>query len=91
MTSTASTPATWHAPETACQELTLFEDVVKSAGMTLNDATFNRGGESLTHVTLPGGGGIYDFGPGHHDGDGPVFSYKWNAAAKQLEPKATVS
>ncbi|MGP0032714.1 MAG: ABC transporter substrate-binding protein [Acidimicrobiales bacterium] len=90
VTATASTPITWNAPESACQQLALFEDIVKAAGKTLNNATFNRGGESLTHVTLPGGGGHYDFGPGHRDGDGPVFIYEWNSAANKLEPKATV-
>ena len=41
--------------------------------------------------TLPGGGGTYDFGPGHRDGDGPASIYQWNSAANQLEPKATIS
>ena len=89
VSATASTPITWSAPENACQDLALFEDVVKAAGKTLNNTTFNRGGESLTNVTLPGGGGTYDFGTGHRDGDGPVFLYEWNAAAKKLEPKGT--
>ena len=90
VTATASTPVTWSAPENACQELALFVDIAKAAGKTLNNATFNGGGESLTHITLPGGGGTYDFGPGHHDGNGPVFIYEWNAAANKIEPKATV-
>ncbi len=91
ITASASTPVTWHAPETACQQMALFEDIVKAAGKSLNNATFNRGGQSLTHLTLPGGGGIYDFGPGHRDGDGPVFIYEWSAAADKLELKDTVS
>ena len=90
MTATASTPVTWDAPENACQVLALFEDVAKAAGKTLNDATFNQGGQSLTHITIPGGGGVFDFGPGHRDGDGPVFVYEWNSASKKLEPKATI-
>lgn len=90
VTATASTPVTWSAPENVCQELALFEDIAKAAGKTLNNATFNRGGESLTHLTIPGGGGIYDFGPGHRDGDGPVTIFEWNAAAKKLVAKATV-
>ncbi len=90
ITATASTPVTWNAPENACQELALFGDIVKAAGKTLNNTTFNRGGESLTHVTLPGGGGIYDFGRGHRDGDGPVTIFEWNAAAQKLEAKAAV-
>jgi len=90
VTATASTPVTWNAPETACQQMALFEDIVKASGKTLNNATFNRGGESLTHLTIPGGGGIYDFGPGHRDGNGPVTIFEWNATAMKLEPKATV-
>ena len=65
VTATASTPVTWDAPENACQEMALFEDIVKAAGKTLNNATFNQGGRSLTHITSPGGGGTYDFSAGH--------------------------
>ncbi len=84
------TPHTWRAPLTACQQLALFEDIVKAAGRTLDNETFNRGGESLTHVTIPGGGGTYHFGPGHHDGDGPVFVYEWSPSSHNLELKTTV-
>lgn len=90
VTATASTPVTWDAPENACQVMALFEDIVKFAGTTLNNATFNQAGRSLTHITIPGGGGTYDFGAGHRDGDGPVFVYEWNTAAKKLEPTATI-
>ena len=89
VTATASTPVTWNAPETACQQMALFADIVRASGKTLNNATFNRGGASLTHVTLPGGGGIYNFSSGHRDGDGPVTIFEWNAAAKKMEPKAS--
>jgi ABC-type branched-subunit amino acid transport system substrate-binding protein len=89
VTGTASTPHTWRAPLTACQQMALFEDIVKAAGRTLDYGTFDRGGESLTHVTIPGGGGTYDFGPGHHDGDGPVFVYEWSSSSHNLELKAT--
>jgi ABC-type branched-subunit amino acid transport system substrate-binding protein len=90
VTGTTSTPHTWRAPLTACQEVALFEDIVKAAGRTLNNDTFDRGGESLTHVTIPGGGGTYDFGPSHHDGDGPVFVYEWSASSHNLVLKTTV-
>jgi ABC-type branched-subunit amino acid transport system substrate-binding protein len=90
VTGTSSTPHTWRAPLTACQEVTLFEDIVKAAGRTLNNETFDRGGESLTHATIPGGGGTYHFGPGHHDGDGPVFVYEWSSRSQNLELKTTV-
>ena len=90
VTATASTPVTWNAPETACQQMALFADIVRASGKTLNNATFNRGGQSLGHVTLPGGGGIYNFSSGHRDGDGPITIFEWNAAAKKMEPKATV-
>ena len=90
ITATASTPGTWTAPQTACVEVALFEDIVKAAGKTLNNETFLRGGESLTHVTLPGGGGIFDFGGGHFDGDGPVFVYQWSPSAHNLVLRTTV-
>ncbi len=64
VTATASTPVTWNAPEGACQQMALFEAIVKAAGKNLNNATFKRGGESLTHLTIPGGGGVYEFWTG---------------------------
>jgi len=44
-------------------------------------------GESLTNLTLPGSGaaGPLNYGPGHHDGDGPVVTYAWNAATKTFD------
>jgi hypothetical protein len=89
-TGAVSTPHTWRAPLTACQQTALFEDIVKAAGRTLNNETFDHGGESLTHVTIPGGGGTYRFGPGHHDGDGPVFVYEWSSRTHNLMLRATI-
>jgi hypothetical protein len=89
ITATASTPVTWTAPQTACVQLALFEDIVKATGKTLNNETFLRGGESLTHVTLPGGGGTFNFAGGHFDGDGPVFVYQWSPTAHNLVLKTT--
>ena len=36
-----------------------FADIVKAAGKTLNNQTFAKGAGTLTHVTLPGGGGVF--------------------------------
>jgi hypothetical protein len=90
VTATASTPVTWTAPQTACVQVALFEDIVKAAGKTLNNQTFARGGASLTHVTLPGGGGSFNFSGGHNDGDGPVFVYQWSPSTNTLALKTTV-
>jgi hypothetical protein len=70
-------------------QVALFEDILKAAGRTLNNETFLHGGESLTHVTLPGGGGTFDFAGGHFDGDGPVFVYQWSPTANNLVLKTT--
>lgn len=75
---TSKTPVTWSAPQTACGDMALLADIIKAAGPTLNNQTFLQGGESLTNITLPGSGGPLHFGPGHHDGDGPMFIYTWN-------------
>jgi hypothetical protein len=32
----------------------------------------------LTNITLPGSGGALHYGPGHHDGNGPIFVYTWD-------------
>ena len=89
VTATSSTPVTWTAPQTACQQLALFTDIVKAAGKTLNNETFKKGGESLTHVTIPGGGGTFDFAGGHNDGNGPVFVYTWSPSANNFVLKTT--
>lgn len=90
VTATASTPVTWTAPQTACVQVALFADIVKAAGKTLNNQTFAHGAASLTHVTLPGGGGTFNFSGGHNDGNGPVFVYQWNPTKNVLALKATV-
>ena len=89
VTATSTTPVTWTAPEVACQQMALFTDIVKAAGKTLNNQTFLKGGQSLTHVTIPGGGGTYNFSGGHNDGDGPVFVYSWSPSANNLVLKLT--
>ena len=84
VTATSSTPVTWTAPQVACQQMALLTDIVKAAGKTLNNQTFMKGGQSLAHVTLPGGGGTFNFSGGHNDGDGPVFIYTWSPSADNL-------
>jgi ABC-type branched-subunit amino acid transport system substrate-binding protein len=89
ITATPTTPVTWTAPLTACQQVALFSAIVKAAGKTLNNRTFAKGGASLTHISIPGGGGTFDFGGGHNDGDGPAFVYAWSPSAKKLVLKTT--
>ena len=84
ITATGSTPNTWVSPIAACQNVTLFVDIAKAAGATLNEGTFLQGGESLTSVTIPGSGGPLHFGPGGHDGGGPVFLSTWDPNTKAL-------
>jgi hypothetical protein len=91
VTATSTTPVTWTAPEVACQQMALFSDIVKASGKTLNNQTFLKGGQTLTHVTLPGGGGTFNFSNGHNDGDGPVFIYTWSPSANNLVLKTTSS
>lgn len=90
VTATSSTPVTWTAPQTACVQVALFADIVKAAGKTLTTKTFANGAASLTHVTLPGGGGTFNFSSGHNDGDGPVFVYQWSPTKNVLALKTTV-
>jgi len=89
ITATASTPQTWNAPQAACVDMALFVDIVKAAGPTLNNETFLRGGESLTNITLPGSGGPLHYGPGHHDGDGPMFVYTWDDSTNSFNVATT--
>jgi ABC-type branched-subunit amino acid transport system substrate-binding protein len=90
VTATASTPVTWTAPELACQQMAMFTDIVKAAGKTLTAKTFGQGGASLTHVSIPGGGGTFNFSAGHNDGNGPVFVYQWSPSKKILQLTTTV-
>jgi hypothetical protein len=89
ITATASTPVTYTAPVTACQQVALFADLAKAAGKTLNNQTFAKAGASLTHVTIPGGGGTFNFSGGHNDGNGPVFVYTWNPSTSKLVLKTS--
>ena len=90
VTATASTPVTWTAPQTACVQVALFADILKAAGKTLTNKTFASGAASLTHLTLPGGGGTFNFSSGHNDGDRPVFVYQWSPTKNTLALKTTV-
>jgi hypothetical protein len=89
VTATATTPVTWTAPEVACQQLALFQGIAKGAGKTLNKATFLHGGQTLTHINIPGGGGTFDYAGGHNDGNGPVFVYTWSPTSNKLVLKTT--
>jgi hypothetical protein len=89
VTATASTPVTYTAPVTACQQVALFADLVKAAGKTLTNQSVAKGAETLTHVTIPGGGGTFNFSGGHNDGNGPVFVYTWNPSTSKLVLKTT--
>ena len=33
-------------------------------------------------MTIPGGGGTFNFSVGDNDGDGPVFVYQWSPSKK---------
>jgi ABC-type branched-subunit amino acid transport system substrate-binding protein len=90
VTATASTPVTWTAPQTACVQVALFADILKAAGKTLTNKTFASGAATLTHLTLPGGGGTFNFSSGHNDGNGPVFVYQWSPTKNTLALKTTV-
>ena len=89
VTATASTSVTWTAPELACQQMALFSQFAKAAGKTLNNQTLGKGAASLGHVTIPGGGGTFDFVSGHGDGNGPVFVYQWSPAKNKLQLMTT--
>jgi hypothetical protein len=85
ITATAKTPNTWVSPGAACQNVALFVAIAKAAGATLNNATFNQGGESLTSVQIPGFGGTpLHYGPGKHDGDGPIYLSNYDTAQRKL-------
>jgi hypothetical protein len=91
VTATAKTPNTWVAPTYACQNVSLLVDILKAAGKTVNNDTFNSGGESLSSVQLPGfGGQALHYGKDTHDGGGPVYLSTYDSAKKNLvvQPKA---
>jgi hypothetical protein len=85
ITATAKTPNTWVSPTAACQNVSLFVAIAKAAGATLNNTTFDNGGESLTNVVLPGFGGVaLHYGPGSHDGDGAIYLSNYDTTQRKL-------
>jgi hypothetical protein len=91
LTASATAQPTWDDPELACEEVPLMVDLLKSAGKTLNNQTLAKGAGTLTHVTLPGNGGAFDFSHGHNDGNGPVYIFEWSPAQDKMVLKQTVS
>ena len=89
VTATSSTPITWIAPELACTQMAMFEDFATAAGKVLNNVTFEKGAQSLTHVALPSGG-TFNFSAGHNDGDGPVYVFTWSPSANNLVLKTQI-
>ena len=77
-TASPSDPSTYVAPEAACQNMSLFTQIVKAAGQTLNNDTFTRAGESLKNVQIPGVPVLLNYGPDAHDGNGPAFIYAYD-------------
>ena len=67
----------------------MFSDFVKAAGKTLDNQTLAKGAASIGKVTIPGGGGTFDFSAGRGDGDGPVFVYQWNPTKNVLQLRTT--
>jgi len=90
VTATASTPVTYTAPETACPQVALLKAIITAAGKTLTTQTFARGAASLKGISLPGGGGTFNFSGGHNDGNGPVFVYTWSPSGNKLVLKTTL-
>jgi Periplasmic binding protein len=72
------------APESACQNLAMFEAIAKAAGKNLTVASFTKAGYDLRNVTFPGSGGPVSFGPGRDYAIGPVILGKYDAATNQL-------
>jgi hypothetical protein len=77
----------FQSAEEACWYVNLFADIVKAAGPTLDNTTFLAGGESLKNVTVPAIGAPLNYGPAHHDGDGPVYLYTYDLATKTFTGK----
>ncbi len=90
LTATAKTQPTWDDPEEACEQVPLLVDLLKAAGKTLNNETLAKGADTLTHLTIPGNGGAFNFSNGHNDGDGPAYIFEWSAAQDKMVLKQTV-
>lgn len=90
MTATSTTPMTWTAPEVACTQMSMFDAFAEASGRVLNDETFEKGAQSLTHHVLPGGG-TFNLSAGHNDGDGPVYVYVWSPTTNKLVLKTEIS
>jgi ABC-type branched-subunit amino acid transport system substrate-binding protein len=88
VTAKVGAQSTWTSAWNACAQVYLFADIARAAGKTLNNSTFNTGGESLKNLSIPGSGPEkLNFGPTSHDGGEPVTIETWNPATKQFDAR----
>lgn len=72
-------PTPFNAAIAACRQIPLLEAILDAAGPELNYGTFQRGGESLQDLHLPGSEDRYDFGPyPSNDGDLPMYLQRFS-------------
>lgn len=80
-------PQPWVSLEQACDLVTLLRDILQKAGRNLDNQTFLTAGESLHNVMLPTSVGPLNFGPGFHDGNGPLVLETWDSATRTFTNK----
>jgi hypothetical protein len=79
----ADLPDTYVSPITACRNMALFTAIVDAAGKKLTNASFQKAGNSLKSVDVPGIGTVtYDRKT--RTFDTPVYLQRWDAAAENL-------
>jgi hypothetical protein len=72
----------------ACENVTLFAAIVEAAGENLNYGTFQKAGEELGAIDIPGYPDPFTFGPiAATDGDPVVYLFTWDAAGAEFVRK----
>jgi hypothetical protein len=88
MASLHSSNQTFVSVVQACQNLALFQAIVKKAGKNLTPASFQKAGNALGAVHIPGlGNGTYS--KAAPAGSFPLYLYKWSQSQGAFLPSST--
>jgi hypothetical protein len=90
MAAVGSSTQTFVSAVQACQNLALFQAIVKKAGKNLTTASFAKAGNTLGSVHIPGlGNGTYS--KAAPAGSFPLYLYKWSQSQQSWVPSTAVA
>lgn len=87
-TASSSTPTTWVSAISACQYVPLLADILRAAGRDLTAASFQRAGDNLGSVSIPGFPTPLHYSPTSHDGNGPIYLETYDSATHKFDTQS---